>query len=79
MDENSVGNEHADRLANLAIGITSCPYQTVKKKIYLNVPYDEKDEAKKMGARWDKSKKRWYIEHKNKYKLQMMGRWCLEN
>ena len=79
MDENSVGNEHADRLANLAIGITSCPYQTAKKKIYLNVPYDEKDEAKKMGARWDKSKKRWYIEPNNRYKLQMMGRWTLEN
>ena len=79
MDENSIGNEHADRLANLAIGVTSCPYQTARKKIYLNVPYDEKDEAKKMGARWDKSKKRWYIEPNNRYKLQMMGRWCLEN
>tara|TARA_A100001011_G_scaffold391447_1_gene476943 strand:- start:84 stop:782 length:699 start_codon:yes stop_codon:yes gene_type:complete len=78
-DIHSVGNENADRLANLAIGITSCPYQTTKNKIYLNVPYEEKDEAKSMGARWDKSKKRWYIEPKNKYKLQMMGRWSLEN
>ncbi len=74
-DEHSIGNENADRLANLAIGVKSCPYQNVKKKLFLNVPYDEKDEAKKMGARWDKSKKRWYIENKNRYKLQMMGRW----
>jgi len=78
-DEHSIGNEHADRLANIAIGVESCPYQRIKNKIYLNVPYDEKDEAKKMGAKWDKSKKRWYTEPKNKYKVQMMGRWGLEN
>ena len=77
-DEHSIGNDHADRLANLAIGVESCPYQRIKNKIYLNVPYDEKDEAKKMGAKWDKSKKRWYIEPKNKFKVQMMGRWGLE-
>ena len=77
-DEHSIGNEHADRLANLAIGVESYPYQRIKNKIYLNVPYEEKDEAKQMGAKWDKSKKRWYIEPKNKYKVQMMGRWGLE-
>jgi len=77
-DKHSIGNENADRLANLAIGIKSCPYQTTKNKIYLKVPYEEKDEAKKMGARWDKSKKRWYIDPKNRYKLQMMGRWSLD-
>ena len=78
-DEHSIGNEHADRLANLSIGVESCPYQRIKNKIYLKVPYDEKDEAKKMGAKWDKSKKRWYITPKNKYKVQMMGRLGLEN
>ena len=78
-DEHSIGNDHADRLANLAIGVESCPYQRIKSKIYLNVPFDEKDEAKKLGAKWDKSKKRWYITPKNKYKVQMMGRWGLEN
>jgi len=78
-DEHSIGNDHADRLANLSIGVESCPYQRIKSKIYLNVPYDEKDEAKKMGAKWDKSKKRWYITPKNKFKVQMMGRWGLEN
>jgi ribonuclease HI len=78
-DVHSIGNDHADRLANLAIGVTSCPYQRIKNKIYLNVPFDEKDEAKKLGAKWDKSKKRWYITPKNKYKVQMMGRWGIEN
>ena len=76
-DIHSIGNENADRLANLSIGVTSCPYQNIKKKIFLDVPYEEKDEAKKMGAKWDKSKKRWYIEQNNRYKLQMMGRWAL--
>lgn len=78
-DEHSIGNDNADRLANLAIGVESCPYSekksSSKKKMYLNVPYSEKDEAKKMGARWDVKNKKWYIEHKNKYRIQMMGRW----
>ena len=78
-DEHSIGNDHADRLANLAIGITTCPYSNIKKKLYLNVPYEEKDEAKKMGAKWDTKKKRWFIDQKNKYKVQMMGRWGIEN
>ncbi|MGQ3665382.1 DUF5710 domain-containing protein [Citrobacter braakii] len=29
--------------------------------IYLDVPYSEKDKLKKMGARWDPSRKRWFI------------------
>ena len=44
-DEHSIGNDNADRLANLSIGIESCPYQRIKSKIYVNVPYDEKVEA----------------------------------
>ncbi|MDX7985838.1 DNA primase [Xenorhabdus sp. 12] len=30
-------------------------------RIDLNVPYDEKDEAKKLGARWDPVNKTWFI------------------
>jgi len=77
-DEHSIGNENADRLANEAIGIN---YNKMskgkggKKRIYLKVPYDEKDEAKKMGARWDMNKKKWYYEEGNKYAVQLMGRW----
>jgi hypothetical protein len=26
-------------------------------KTYLNVPYSQKDEAKQLGAKWDKDKK----------------------
>ncbi|MEU3613137.1 DUF5710 domain-containing protein [Streptomyces sp. NPDC006872] len=30
------------------------------ERIWLNVPFGEKDAAKRYGARWDKSAKRWY-------------------
>ena len=30
--------------------------------IYLNVPYDEKDEAKALGAKWDVRVKKWYTD-----------------
>lgn len=28
---------------------------------FLNVPYAEKDEAKRLGARWDATRKKWYV------------------
>jgi len=59
LDKHSVGNDGADKLANQAIGLFECPYQT--KKIYLDVPYEKKDPIKKLGARWDTSRKKWYI------------------
>ena len=31
-------------------------------KMYLNVPYREKDQAKKLGAKWDPQTKKWYID-----------------
>lgn len=33
----------------------------VESRIYLDVPYAEKDEAKSYGARWDFNLKRWYV------------------
>lgn len=29
----------------------------------LKVPYAEKDEARKLGARWDAARKTWYVEN----------------
>ncbi len=34
---------------------------TAAAKIYLNVPYAQKDAAKALGARWDAANKKWYI------------------
>lgn len=47
----------------------------VNNRTILNVPYDEKDEAKGLGAKWDHEIKRWYIESDldiNKFKRWML-------
>jgi len=38
-------------------------------RINLNVPFVEKDEAKKLGAKWDPDNKTWYISKKSNLKL----------
>ncbi len=35
--------------------------RTTVARVYLNVPYDEKDEAKSLGARWDPDRQQWYF------------------
>jgi hypothetical protein len=42
-------------------------------RTYLNCPFDEKDQAKALGARWDAAKKRWYVE--NAKDLGPFARW----
>ena len=32
-----------------------------ESKIYLNVPYAQKEAAKALGARWDPTHKKWYV------------------
>lgn len=44
--------------------------------LYLNVPYNEKDEVKSLGARWNPRVKKWYIDaHPRKY--VMFAKWIL--
>lgn len=31
-------------------------------RVYLDCPFDEKEEAKALGARWDPSRKKWYVD-----------------
>ena len=38
-------------------------------RLYLKVPYKEKDEAKALGARWDPERKEWYTENYKAYHL----------
>ena len=33
----------------------------ITKETYLNCPFAEKDQAKALGARWDKNLKQWYV------------------
>jgi ribonuclease HI len=68
-DPHSLGNEEADRLANRAIGETSCPYT----RTYIKVAYARKDEAKKLGAKWDKRKKQWFTSGTNPDRDALLG------
>jgi hypothetical protein len=43
----------------------------------LQVPFAEKEEAKKLGARWDPARKVWYVE--NKPDLTAFGKWITGN
>lgn len=45
-------------------------------KTYLSVPYAEKDEAQKLGAKWDPQKKLWYSATVNQ---TLAERWPLNN
>jgi len=44
----------SDALWIAAVSVTS-------DKIYLNVPFPEKDRAKGFGARWDPAARQWYV------------------
>ena len=35
-----------------------------KMKVFLTVPYKDKDEAKRMGAKWCQEQKKWYTTEK---------------
>jgi len=35
--------------------------------LYLNVPYKEKEEAKKLGALWNPEKKKWFVQNRCDY------------
>ncbi|POZ51179.1 DUF5710 domain-containing protein [Methylovulum psychrotolerans] len=45
---------------------TNINNKTVSTKVYLNVPYSRKDEAKNMGAKWDPDFKSWYMLENNR-------------
>ena len=51
---------------------------TMKKSDMVNikVPFDEKDEAKGLGARWDSTKKSWYC---NKKDIDKFSKWINDN
>lgn len=63
-DSHSIGNDNADKLANIAIGLECCPYNTTRK-LYLIVPFIKKDEIKKLGGIWDSDKKKWFVYDDN--------------
>jgi len=60
IDIHSIGNNNADKLANIAIGLESCT-----NKIYLKIPFIKKDEIKNLGGIWDADKKKWFVYDNN--------------
>jgi hypothetical protein len=42
-------------------------------RMNLKVPFAEKDEAKKLGARWDAARKLWYVDSEEK--IAACARW----
>jgi len=72
-DTHSLGNEQADQLANAAIGISTLNKKDESKKIYLKVPFAKKDQAKKLGCRWDPDAKSWYCFESNTKALEQLG------
>ena len=79
-DRHSIGNFYADKLANDSIGgnIENLESKIIIPKIYLNVPYAEKDLAKEKGARWDAGKKKWYIFENNPNKDDLISSYKLK-
>jgi hypothetical protein len=77
IDIKNYQNKFEDNLNKNKISITNEENQIknnyISKKyndrIYLNVPYDKKDDAKKLGAWWDSDKKLWYAPNKYLHKL----------
>ena len=49
--------------------------QEVKQetKTYLNVPFNSKDEAKKLNAKWDSNVKKWYAPNNEKALIDKWG------
>lgn len=70
-DCHSIGNAQADRLANESIGVETTIKVSKEKthnKIYLKVPYKDKEIIKVFDGKWDKQKKMWYIYNNNNRK-----------
>ena len=49
------------------------PLNRVEMRTNLQVPFAEKDDAKRLGARWDAARKVWYVE--NKADMSPFARW----
>ena len=53
----------------IAAALAKCDRRRVRKSIIegvdrlpLNVPYDQKDKAKALGAKWDPASKKWWVK-----------------
>ena len=49
---------------------------SVRQRVYLTCPYEEKDVVKKLGAYWDADKRQWYVP--DHLELHDFDRWLPE-
>ena len=70
-DIHSMGNDGADKLASDSLGLVKSSNLT-DNRIYLNVPFSMKDQAKKKGAKWDCKKKSWFVYSDYKLKEELL-------
>lgn len=47
-------------------------------RLYLSVPYPQRDEAKALGCKWDKERKRWWLES-DADRAQIPANWLVES
>jgi len=48
-------------------------------RVYLAVPFAEKDEAKRHGARWNPERRQWWIDRQDIGKHPGVHRWIVDN
>lgn len=60
-DGASRANSGAAMIAESASPASGAPARARMHKVYLNVPYAQKDEAKALGAQWDAGEGLWYV------------------
>jgi len=53
------------------------PTHNSNRKIYLQVPYEQKDKAKALGASWDYKRKKWYINESSENKQTLVNMFSL--
>ena len=51
----------AAKEARKAAEYTAMKHAQPRERIYINVPFKEKNQAKELGAKWDSDNQRWYI------------------
>lgn len=72
-DEHSIGNENADRLANESLGVFK---SSKPDNIYIKIPYEQKDEFKKLyNGKWDPKKKKWSIPYNHPKKEEILNKY----
>lgn len=71
------GDDLAPFAAWLPVKEAERPLAPAKEKTFLAVPYKEKNQAKKLGAKWDKENKLWYAPEGTD--LNQLSAWLPEN